>query len=274
MAEERAARVKDAAAAGKETALCSMCRSEVAKNASRCRHCGANLIEAQLLSPHHKGTCPFCKKNIKPDAIVCRFCGSSVVGPECGPSHEGTCPFCKEEIDPQATICPMCRNNLAPQDSSGMARLMRNGWESSQECETFVYDACIARGDRSAGDCAIIAQRVCANAGNLVGGYGNAPIGGNLGAGVAFRSSAQQSADCSCEGCAGGRTQGEDPMMRAARGGGGGIKYVTRCHYVTGWVCTAQGCRPTQIQVCITYPTTALTHPQGAEAPESGNRFA
>ena len=154
---------------------CPECREAIAPDARRCKHCGADVQAARRAEPRHGGTCPFCKEKIDPEAVICKHCGSNLLGAAAGPDHGGTCPFCRETIDPDAIVCPHCRSTLAA-DTRAVAFMNIGGDRyDHQTCVNFVYDACVARGGRSRVDCERIAERICTDAGHLIGGFGGAP---------------------------------------------------------------------------------------------------
>jgi hypothetical protein len=240
---------------------CPSCREPIAIGALRCKHCRADVESSRRLLPQHGGTCPFCREQIDPEARICKHCGSGVIGIEEMPNHGGTCPFCKEAIDSQATRCPKCRSTLADSGEIRLVAMMNDTddrW-GHQQCVNRVYDACVARGGRSRVACNAIAERICTNAGQFMGG-------GSIGRGLAANlpSTEQQGATgcAGCGGCGGGSRQGDSGTAETSTQQmnlqpDGTVKQVTRCHTEYWTSCTAQGCRSVPVRVCITTPEFA-----------------
>ena len=56
--------------------ICPLCKEEVKRGASICKHCGCNIWQNSL---EHEGTCPYCKESINQEAVRCKHCKSNLI---------------------------------------------------------------------------------------------------------------------------------------------------------------------------------------------------
>lgn len=88
--------------------ICPSCGKAIKFNAVKCRYCGAEIKEQEMVE------CPFCKELIRADATICKYCKSEV-SPDTtaeNPIQSRECPFCKKIVSEDAKFCEFCGERL------------------------------------------------------------------------------------------------------------------------------------------------------------------